>query len=263
VREALALQARLYAEGRGNQRTESLVFNARALLDGLGVVAAITGLLGCLAIALRPRRGELAIPAFVLVYLIVVSIPATHFERNLMPVVAYLAVAAALLVVRSAARSTRGRPSVGGIPSRGLAAGLVLVVAAIALLPGLAAAYADGRRLELADTRTVAREWMLANIPHNSVIAREQYTPQLRTDEYRLRNHPFLWERDWAWYREVGTEYLVTSSLNYARFHENPDDPVHDAFYRELFALPEVFRVDPTPDRPGPTIRIFELPESG
>jgi hypothetical protein len=29
--------------------------------------------------------------------------------------------------------------------------------------------------------------------------------------------------------------------------------------YRELFALPEVFRVDPEPGRRGPTIRIFRL----
>jgi hypothetical protein len=105
----------------------------------------------------------------------------------------------------------------------------------------------------------VARDWLLANVPRKSIVAREQYTPQLTPDEYRLRNHDFLWQRNWAWYREQGVRYLITSSLVYARFYENPDAPTQDTFYTELFGLPEVFRVDPDPDTPGPTIRIFEL----
>jgi 4-amino-4-deoxy-L-arabinose transferase-like glycosyltransferase len=259
VRDFLVLQGELYARGRANERSDSLTFHVRALLDGIGFVASVLGLSGCVAIVVGRHRRELAIPAFVVAYLLVISIPATHYERNLLPIVPYLSIAAGLLLVRAIERWTRGRPTFGGISTTLLTIGLVMIAVFAALAPGYAASYAEGRRMGSPDTRTVARDWLLANVPRKSIVAREQYTPQLTPDEYRLRNHDFLWQRNWAWYREQGVRYLITSSLVYARFYENPDAPTQDTFYTELFGLPEVFRVDPDPDTPGPTIRIFEL----
>ncbi len=101
VTDFLALQAQLYARGRGNEQSPGIVFNTRALIDGIGPVAAILGLAGCVAIVAGRHRRELALPVFVVLYFIAISIPATHYERNLLPIVPYLAVAAGLLVVRS------------------------------------------------------------------------------------------------------------------------------------------------------------------
>ena len=61
------------------------------------------------------------------------------------------------------------------------------------------------------------------------------------------------------WYRSAGTQVIVASSGAYGQFVDNPSTPQSDAWYHTLFALPEVYRVDPGPGRPGPTIRIFEL----
>jgi hypothetical protein len=52
---------------------------------------------------------------------------------------------------------------------------------------------------------------------------------------------------------------MVTSSYAYAQFFKNPSTPEEDAWYRALFDLPEVFRVEAGPGRPGPTVRIFQL----
>jgi 4-amino-4-deoxy-L-arabinose transferase-like glycosyltransferase len=258
VRDFLTLQAELYARVRPNERSPSAAFNVRALLDGIGIVAAVTGIVGCVAIVGGRDRRAWCIPVFVAIYFVVVSLPATHYERNLLPIVPFLAVAAGGWL---AGVVHRARGMGRGAPLR-LAAGGLVVVVLVSLVPGLVEGVGAGRRLSQTDTRTIAREWMLDNLPHNAVVARELYTPQVTPEEFRLRNHDFLWQRDWSWYRGVKTRYLVTSSLDYARFVGNPDDPAHDAFYRELFALPEVFRVDPGPDRPGPTIRIFELPRA-
>ena len=263
VRDWLILQGELYARGRANERSGSFEFHLRALVDGIGAVAFVLGLAGCLLIVIGRHRRELAIPAFVLAYLVVISIPATHYERNVLPIVPYLAIAAGLLVSRLVERVGQRFPRIGRIPGSWMAGALAFAILAVGLAPGYAAAYADGRRLERPDTRTLARDWLLINVPRKSIVAREQYTPQLTPDEYRLRNHDFLWQRNWDWYHDVGVRYLVTSSLQYARFHRNPDAPSQDAFYSELFELPEVFRADPGPDTPGPTIRIFELPPGG
>ena len=57
----------------------------------------------------------------------------------------------------------------------------------------------------------------------------------------------------------AGARYLIASSWSYERFVDKPGTPREDAFYKALFALPEVFRVDAGLDRSGPTIRIFRL----
>ena len=260
VTDFLALQAQLYARGRGNEQSPGIVFNTRALIDGIGPVAAILGLAGCVAIVVGRHRRELALPVFVVLYFIAISIPATHYERNLLPIVPYLAVAAGLLVVRVTSRLGGMRAVSSRVSNTGLAAGLVILVLIAGLAPGAVSAYQEGVRLQRPDTRTLALDWILANVPRNTVVARERYTPQLTSARYRLRNHDFLWQRGWAWYQEQGVRYLVTSSTIYGQFYGNPKDPVHDAFYTQLFELPEVFRADPGPDTSGPTIRIFELP---
>jgi 4-amino-4-deoxy-L-arabinose transferase-like glycosyltransferase len=263
VRDFLVLQGELYTRGRGNERSLSAAYNVRVLFDGVGPLAAALGILGAVAIVIGRHRRELAIPVFVGVYFIAISIPATHYERNVLPMVPYLAIAAGLLVVRAAGWIAGHRP--GGLPrprrfDARILGVLVVGVLVLGLAPGYASGIAEGQRLQHPDTRTLAHDWIIKNIGHSQVIARERYTPQLTSERYRLRNHGFLWERGWAWYQEQGVRYLVASSTVYGQAVGNPNDPVHDRFYRELFSLPEVFRADPDDETPGPTIRIFELP---
>ena len=260
VADFLALQAQLYGRGRGNEQSAGILFNTRSLVAGMGPVTTILGVVGCVAIVAGRHRRELALPAFVVLYFIIASIPATHFERNLVPLIPYLAVAAGLLVVRTVAWLGGIRPVLRRVSNAGLAAGLMLIVLVAGLVPDAVLAYQEGSRLERPDTRTLALDWILANVPRNTVVARERYTPQLTSARYRLRDHEFLWQRDWRWYEEQGVRYLITSSTTYGQFYRNARDPVHDAFYTQLFELPEVFRADPGPDTPGPTIRILALP---
>jgi hypothetical protein len=62
-----------------------------------------------------------------------------------------------------------------------------------------------------------------------------------------------------AWYRQQGVRYMVASEEIDRRYVDNPATPSRSAFYHELFSMPEVFRVDAGEQRPGPTIRIFDL----
>lgn len=90
-------------------------------------------------------------------------------------------------------------------------------------------------------------------------MAREQYTPQLAPDQFRLRNHDGLYQRSMAWYRDQRVQYIIASSAIYQRYLNNAARPFDDAFYRSVFALPEIFHLESSADRPGPTIRIFRM----
>ena len=100
---------------------------------------------------------------------------------------------------------------------------------------------------------------MLENVPRKTVVAREIYTPLFDDQEFTAAGSFFLHQVDLDGYRAAGARYLIASSWSYERFIDKPGTPREDAFYKSLFALPEVLRVDAGLDRNGPTIRIFRL----
>jgi 4-amino-4-deoxy-L-arabinose transferase-like glycosyltransferase len=257
----LAISARIYSVADPRQTQDTITFNLATLVGMLGPLLA-WGVAGIVAIIARFRRdpaarAAVAIPAFIIAYLVLASVPPRYYARNLLPIVPYVAVAcgialAALLEpARRIARERRlQRRSVEAI------VGLALVVS---LLPPLAASVAVSADLRRPDTRDVARAWMLEHVPRGTTVAREIYTPQFDEREFRPGGSFFLHEIGLAGYRADGTRYLIASSWAYERFLGKPATPVEDAFYRDLFALPEAFRVDPGPARSGPTIRILRL----
>ena len=257
-------QAAIYAQPRLGASSDSLSLNLRGLIAGLGPVTAVLAALGAGRMALRPiQRVELTIPVFVLVMIAIVSIPARQFDRNMIPILPYLAVAAGCLVTDLPGIVRRhvpmvARPGFARLAQRTavVTVGLALVVA---LSMGTATGIASGKSASAVDTRTIARDWIFANVGRRTAIARERDTPVLLPADYRLRGRDYLSTRPMEWYRSAGTQVFVASSGAYQQFVDNPATPQPDAWYHALFALPEIYRVDPGPGRPGPTIRIFEL----
>jgi hypothetical protein len=198
---------------------------------------------------------------YVALYLVILAAPVLHYARNALPIVPYVAIAVGLLPGRLARwRERRASPPPSGDSARrfGVVA-LATLVIALALIPALADDVATVGRSGATDTRSIAYDWMLEHLPRNAIVAREQYTPQVRPDQFRLRNHDGLYQRDMAWYRQQGVRYLVASGEIDRRYVDNPATPLRSAFYQELFSMPEVFRVEASEQRPGPTIRIFDL----
>jgi hypothetical protein len=122
----------------------------------------------------------------------------------------------------------------------------------------LAAAIGDTQRNGLPDTRTIARQWIDANLPDGSTIVREQYTPQPDTDRYHVGYLLTLSEHDVSWYREQGFRYAVASDRQYYRYLA-PGYESEVAFYLELLSLPVVFSIDSSETAQGPRIDIVDL----
>ncbi len=257
----LDVVADLYRFPDPRQTEGSLGFNLGAIVTGFGPVLAFC--VAGMAIAARrswtdPRmRAAIAIPAFILVYLVAVSIPARHYERNLLPILPYLAIAGgiatATLIDWAGNRplGTRARPR--------LATAVVAIALVACLVVPASASVGITNAMRGPETRLIARTWMLEHVPMGTTIAREVYTPQFSYREFRVRGSYFLHQHTLEDYRTLGVRYLIASGRTYDRFVDMPGAVKESAFYHALFALPEVFRVDPEPGRRGPTIRIFRL----
>jgi Dolichyl-phosphate-mannose-protein mannosyltransferase len=258
----LASSAAIYAVPDPRQTQDTLTFNTRTLVDTLGPLV-VWCMVGMVVLVARLRdhpaeRAAVAIPAFVVVYLLLATLPSRHYARNLLPIIPFLAVAggiAAATLLEHLRRRSAGPPRL----PRWSAAVIVGSLFVISLLPPAASSLAVTAGLSRPDTRDAARAWMLEHVPPGTTVAREIYTPQFDEREFTPAGSFFLPEVSLDGYRARGVRYLIASSWAYERFVGKPATPVEDAFYRDLFALPEAFRIDPGPNRAGPTIRILSL----
>jgi hypothetical protein len=257
----LALVTDFYRFPDPRQTDGSLGFNLGAVVAGFGPVLAWC-VAGTAVAAWRswtdPRmRAAITIPAFILAYLVAVSLPARHYERNLLPIVPYLAIAGGIATATLIGWA-RNRP-VRGIRRSRFATGLVAIALVVCLVVPASASVEITNAMRGPETRLIARTWMLDHVPEGTTIAREVYTPQFGPREFRVRGSYFLHQHTLDDYRSLGVRYLIASGRTYDRFVDMPGAASESAFYHALFALPEVFRVDPEPRRRGPTIRIFRL----
>lgn len=234
---------------------------------GLGRPLAVMGVLGLLGALVRifaagtswaERRLNAALIAVPMSYFVLVSSYPSRAERNLiilLPFVCLLGADVGWRAVRRLGSRTLGQCRIA-------VAGFALVVLLVAA-PSIVACVRYDRRLAQPDTRTLALQWIEANIPVGARIAREEYTPQVSGDRYKVT---YVWSlafQDYATYLVQPVDYLVVSSNVYGRALYPPyvAGAAGRAFYQFLFArLPLEAEFTPSADRPGPTIRIYRVP---
>jgi len=252
---------RHYGAVEPGSTVDSLSYAAGALVQGLGPLVAVASLAGLLIIVAGRRSAELPIPAFAAVYFAVVALAPRQYERNLMLLVPFLAVAAGVAIGHVtdwvAGALARRQPAAGGSRPK-FAALLATGFLVVALVPGTLALGQAVMQPIAPDTRTIAVDWIHAHLPAGSAIAREVYTPQVGA-EYRVQGTFYLADHSLQEYRELGVRYLIASEAAYSRFLAPGGDPAAARFYAELFALPEIGRIERGPDEQGPLIRVFEL----
>ena len=255
-----------------------------ALLAGLGGVMLGLALAG-VALLVRSRPAAAAVLlAFPVAYLLFMLRSELFFVRFALPAVPFLCLLAAVAVVGLAQVAARSGRAIG------LVAGGVLAVAALAqpTLDTVRHNVLLGRE----DTRVLAAQWALANVPPGAKLAVEEYTIrdrrprayggaawQLDTDLLDVNQ---LRRADPTAPLRGSTRYFMVSSFQQDRFSGGPDSPQRQ-FYDALasqgrvvaqlgpgiygaslpFDLEDLY----SPfwglgryERPGPTITIYELP---
>jgi len=153
--------------------------------------------------------------AWVLLYYAFMAPSAIGGQRYMLPLYPALMVMAAG-GFELAIRRLPGR--LGPVAFATIAATLLLA----AVVPPAEQAFTSTAALARRDTRLVARDWILANLPAGAHLAREYYAPFFHSsDGFRLSQPFSLTEHSFATYCAEGVEYLVLSSLNRERYFED------------------------------------------
>jgi hypothetical protein len=224
---------------------------------GFGPVLSVLAVAGISWALLRHRAADLITVVFVVIYFILVSIPTVRFERNLMPLVPFVSLLAGRFVADLAFGLKRLLAGRSAPLARVWVAALLLLLLA---QPAVAAA-GNAQVQNLPDTRSVALEWVDANLPSGTTVVREAYTPQLSATTYKVGFTWTLSSHGLEWYRSHGFRYAVASSLMYSRYVGT--DTAEGHFYTDLFALPTVYRLNASAKRQGPSIVILDLGRIG
>jgi len=193
---------------------------------------------------------------------VLVSLWRVRFERNLVALLPLLVVLAARLLVDAVSWVGTRWPAL----RRWELPLLACVTAVAALMPARAVLDFD-RALSQRDYRTLAAEWVNANVPAGSKIVTEAFSIPLDEDRFEVVQLVRIDSQDLEWYEREGIEYVVVSDGHwrvllgqpekYARETETYDDIVtHSVVLQE-------FRSDAPPSlqRGYPTIAIYHFPD--
>lgn len=192
-----------------------------------------------------PRPSRLRwLPAitFLLAYFYVLASHPPVFARYalpLLPVLCLLSAAAVTALARIAARRATARQSARRLV---LAAGTLVLTVSFAMQT-----IGWIRQLGRRDTREMAAEWMMANLPRGARVAVENSGPTyLEAAGFQVLPTQILTEHPVEWYAQQKVEYLIVTSEHARR-----------AGYESTGAV--MFEMTPTVHRWGPLLRIVRV----
>ena len=258
------------------------------LLASLGVVALLLAALGAwraLATGLS-REGRrsagpagLLVLAFPLLFIPFIASLSLRWDRWLLPALPFLCVLAAL-GFREVATLLHS-PAMGPALGRVLARLLSVAVALVAISLPAVDAVLWTRAVAQPDTRTLAYDWLLENVPADSRVLAEAYSPQLPADRFRLygvnqgyidrldggrRQYPVPTGvigtlRNPSLVQQAGIDYVLLADHYDRRLAEPGRYARQIAVYEELLSTAElVYQAEPSRGHAaGLTVRVLKV----
>jgi len=211
----LVHQSTLSAEAQGKlgaPREGGFLYYLWTLTWGLGWVPALAALGGALMVWRREQRlGWLLVPA-PLLFLAFMGLQGRYFGRWLLPIFPILCLLAAFFLARLIEAATRRARAA---PAR-IAITAAIVVATLA--QGLVYSVHSGLVLSRTDTRTLTRDWMLANIPKGSKIVVEPVSPNEWAREVvrgtSTERNPYRWPKYPSLLSRISADGALEPSLS-------------------------------------------------
>jgi 4-amino-4-deoxy-L-arabinose transferase-like glycosyltransferase len=243
------------AEGNDNWRW----YLAYLATTGVALPLLALAIAGMGVAVLRRRAGQAIVAAFCLAYYALLCTGEVRFERNLLPVLPFLAVLAAV--------TTRDLwEAVQGWWGRTAAALVVGAVAAGVALPPLAGAVRLDVSLTHTFTQDLARDWLVRNVPPGSTLATENWeAPPVPPHLYRIVHVAALGLHDAAWYWRHGAGYVVADSWTDGAYLNSPARyPAVVVGYEALYRCGRLLATIRGGDaHPGPDFTVYRLPAHG
>ena len=188
-------------EGKANWRWYPSVFLTSA--DAFWMIAGALGLLGLL---LKEWKKGLLLVAFPMIYYVMVSRFIVRFERNMVPLLPFLAIGGGWLIDKGAdflARRFKRSQLLSNV--------LAVSGAALLICLPLVASVSLDRVLSQTDHRELAGQWLEENITKGSKIAIEHYSIPFDYDQYQVEDIIRAGDHKLDWYQEEGFDILIIS----------------------------------------------------
>jgi len=178
----------------------------RETITSADVIIVALGLAGIVWAAVKHRRGDLVLLSFLVPYYLLISLWRVRFERSLVVILPVLVVLSARLVADAVSwLGTRWPPL-----RRWELPILACVAVAAVLMPAWAILDFDNS-LSKRDHRTLAAEWVNANLPAGSKIVTEAFSIPLDDDRFEVVQLVRIDSEDLEWYEQEGIEYVIVS----------------------------------------------------
>lgn len=226
--------------------------------EGFVFQASLVAVGGVLFALVRQRKADWLTLSFPLLAYFFFSSAKVYFARNLLPLLPSLAVLCAVLLVAAAGWLVARLPGLkrANIWQTGL---VMILFGAFFFFCGLHSVLTD-RFFMQPDTRQLAAEWVVAQVPAGAKVRLEQGGPILPPGRYQSGNEQRpIGAHPPEWYKEQGFTYLVANSDQYEELSRT--DPVAAENYRlvfQQFTLVKEFK-ESSKEYPGPTVRIFKV----
>jgi len=170
------------------------------------VLWVLGGGVGLVALLLTERKRGLLLVAFPIFYYLMVSRFVVRFERNMVPVLPFLAIGGGWLIDRGASLVARRSKHPQSLSTLFAILGIALLIC----LP-LTAAVSLDRALSQIDHRELAGQWVEETIPTGSKIALEHYGIPFDYDRYEVEDVIRAGDHDLGWYQQQGFDFLIIS----------------------------------------------------
>jgi len=153
----------------GLTQTSGIAYYLWTFTWGIGWVPVIAAAIAIIVLALRDPGAMVVLAPAPVVFLLFMGTQGRFFGRWLMPIFPLVCILAAVLVVRVVDAIAARRPSLAPV---------LLAVGVVALCgQGLVYSVHEGLVLSRADTRNLARDWLVANVPEHTRIVVEPVVP--------------------------------------------------------------------------------------
>ncbi|MCK4419389.1 hypothetical protein KAV79_06245, partial [Candidatus Aerophobetes bacterium] len=225
-----------------------------ALNDGMGQPLEIFSLAAVIFAIFRHRKRDILLISFPLVYYLIMGSFLRHFHRYILPVVPFLVIAAAMLLVEVASKISR------------LKARQNLVIIGLTLVVILFPAIRVVRYVHLMTqqgTGLQAKEWIEENIPREKKIVYETYSPPL--SGYIKQDAVKVGFYSLDYYRREKVDYIIINNFSSDRYLNTRLKRFEGIKrnYQEIEARCELVKqFDPpsfSPANPNPVITIYRI----
>lgn len=200
--------------------------------------------------------------SWILPYYLIIGSWEVKFVRYVIPILPLLSICAAYFIYKFSSWSCEELQKRGSIFSKVRTFDAILIVSVFLLMVSpIQASITLDQTFYIHDTRETSFDWIDQNLPPNSLIIREQYTPQIEL----LNKFKVIYKGNSLFRTNLtelsGSDYLIISSSMYRRYYNHPENSKQElAFYRGLdknFQLVKEFKPEETSK--GPVIKIYSL----